>query len=1396
MKKKRRLFSLLLCGTLLFSLFTQPAFASPGAQAQDGGIAKSADGLCEHHPRHDADCGYTEGTPGTDCTHRHTKDCYTEITKCIHKHDESCYPKEENSGSEETATPSGAAKREPENCSHICSEESGCITKKLNCRHEHNSQCGYAPETKGTPCGYVCEICGATDAAPSAPEDPGAAAGIQAMADALPVETASGDFGTGTSFHWELADGTLTVTGSGPMPDFALEANRPWHTDKDKIDKVVIEDGVTSVGKYAFTNCSALTAAELPESIGTIGNDAFTNCNNLVLDKLPGQVTSIGERAFYYCKKLALTELPDGITDIGMYAFCGCFELALTELPKGLTVINENAFSNCGKLVLTKLPDGVTSIGSSAFSGCISLALTELPANLTKIGDSAFQQCAKITLTSLPDGVTDIGNFAFDTCKNLALTKLPANITIIKRYTFSNCDSLALTELPDGLTDIWDYAFVNCKKLELTQMPGSVKSIGMSAFAGCTGLTQLTFTQDPAPTLSYGAFSRCDALTIYIPDGAAGYDNNYGTSDKIAHKVTVQAGANGSASASPDLAKQGTEITLDAAPDPGYHLKEWQVGAGGVTVADNTFTMPAGNVAIQAVFEQDVPPAITGQPQDQTVATGQTAAFAVTVTGAPAPTCQWQVSRDENHWEDIPDAEGSSYTIEKADKSMDGWKYRCLAASSLGSAVSEEALLTVHSTDAGIQSVSVDGTEGTVDGTEIAVVLPYGTALPTESSKILIVPAEGAAISALATADGGATWTFTVTAEDGATTESYRITVSNAPNPAAENIADVEDAKATLRNMSWIVEQSAANTETAVKEWLENRLQGMDLNHVTCTVSITGFTPAFAGSSADRAGTDGSFSFTISLSKGEGDTFAADTTAELSGTVTALPYQPREYMVSASASPLAGGTVSGSGMYTENTVATIEAFANEGYHFVNWTEEGSQVSTNASYTFAVTGSRSLTAVFEPDSVPTPPDPPEPPQPVKYSVTVETEGSGAASASLTSAAAGTRITLTAEAGDGYHFKEWQAVSGNVSISQNTFTMPEENVTVKAVFEPDSVPAPPDPPEPPQPPDPPEPPQPPQPSEPPQPPQPVKYSVTVETEGSGTASASLTFAAAGTRITLTAKAGDGYHFKEWQVISGSVSISENTFTMPEENVTVKAVFRENSGGSSSGDSHNFASSRSDRSYRGETAKKGTGALFTDVQETDWFYQDILFIYEKGLIKGNGQTGFSPDSHAARIQLAEMIYRMEGSPRVEGKNNFADVEYGPGSIESYDAVTWAQQNGIISGYENGKFGAGDSVSREQLALILYRYAMYKNYDVSAAGSLEGFIDKDNAAGWAREALIWAVSSGIMEGAGDNLLSPQETLTRAQLAAILHRFMDKYPQNPVTSPGMAGGMAEAQNP
>lgn len=176
------------------------------------------------------------------------------------------------------------------------------------------------------------------------------------------------------------------------------------------------------------------------------------------------------------------------------------------------------------------------------------------------------------------------------------------------------------------------------------------------------------------------------------------------------------------------------------------------------------------------------------------------------------------------------------------------------------------------------------------------------------------------------------------------------------------------------------------------------------------------------------------------------------------------------------------------------------------------------------------------------------------------------------------------------------------------------------------------------------------------------------------------------------------------------------------------------------------------------------------FTDVSTSDWFYSDVMFVYENGLFSGTDSRSFSPNASMTRAMLVTVLYRLEGEPAGTGSSSFSDVRSG-----SYyeKAVAWAAANGIVTGTGSTSFSPDAKVTREQLAAILYRYAQYKKLDTDAGTKLDSFSDAGNVSGYASEALSWAVSEGLINGASGRLM-PKGDATRAQVAAILHRFVE----------------------
>ena len=178
------------------------------------------------------------------------------------------------------------------------------------------------------------------------------------------------------------------------------------------------------------------------------------------------------------------------------------------------------------------------------------------------------------------------------------------------------------------------------------------------------------------------------------------------------------------------------------------------------------------------------------------------------------------------------------------------------------------------------------------------------------------------------------------------------------------------------------------------------------------------------------------------------------------------------------------------------------------------------------------------------------------------------------------------------------------------------------------------------------------------------------------------------------------------------------------------------------------------------------------FTDVSEKDWFYNDAMFVYKNGLMLGTSKSLFSPHGTVTRGMMATILWRMEGSLAPKGENSFTDVEAGRWYA---DAITWTAENGIFAGYSKDKFGPDDPITREQLTAIFYRYADYKGYKLTVTENLDKFEDADKITDYAKMVMQWAVGNGLIKGKSENLLDPQGTATRAEISAMLHRFIEK---------------------
>ena len=306
---------------------------------------------------------------------------------------------------------------------------------------------------------------------------------------------------------WTLtADGTLTISGEGAMKDYNSDDNpSPVYNNSD-VKKVVIEDGVTSIGNSAFDSCRNLTSVTIPDSVTSIGKDAFEACNSLSSITLSNNITSIGDAAFYDCSNLKSITIPDSVTSIESAVFYNCTSLTSITIPDSVTSIGYNVFESCSSLTSITIPKSVTIIGSGVFDKCNNLTVylesgSTLTSNALGVDESkivsywnednlTWKLDANGTLTIsgtgamkdydydsnpspvynnsdvkkivIEDGVTSIGNFAFHSCSSLPSITIPDSVTSIGNFAFESCNSLSSITLSNNITSIGDFAFHGC----------------------------------------------------------------------------------------------------------------------------------------------------------------------------------------------------------------------------------------------------------------------------------------------------------------------------------------------------------------------------------------------------------------------------------------------------------------------------------------------------------------------------------------------------------------------------------------------------------------------------------------------------------------------------------------------------------------------------------------------------------------------------------------------------------------------------------------------------------------------------------------------------------------------------------------------------------------------
>ena len=302
----------------------------------------------------------------------------------------------------------------------------------------------------------------------------------------------------------------------------------------EEVVDLVIPEGTTSIGAYAFRDCKSIKSVKIPNSVTNINYGAFSGCEalsavhisdignwcNIKFDKdskndswganplniahhlfmngeelrslvIPSNVNAISDGLFRDCSELTSVKIEEGATTIGETAFYGCKKVKTVEIPNSVTTIGNSAFRDCVGMTTINLGDGLTNIGGSAFNGCSGLIEIIIPKGVNTINSHIFENCTSLMKATLSEGVETIGDHAFYNCSSLVTINIPNTVTSIGQYCFCYCESLLSAVLPEGVKNVGMFTFSGCKNLTSVTIPKSLTSIDNYAFANCWGLNEI-----------------------------------------------------------------------------------------------------------------------------------------------------------------------------------------------------------------------------------------------------------------------------------------------------------------------------------------------------------------------------------------------------------------------------------------------------------------------------------------------------------------------------------------------------------------------------------------------------------------------------------------------------------------------------------------------------------------------------------------------------------------------------------------------------------------------------------------------------------------------------------------------------------------------------------------
>ena len=1239
---KKRLTAALVSLCLLFTLFPAAALA---AEEPDGG-------LCAHHPVHDAACGYTAGSEGTPCAHEHGEDCYAQVTNCVHMHTADCFPAE--SAPEDPVAPAEPAAAETTACNHVCSAESGCITKVLDCRHAHDASCGYAPAVEGTPCGYVCEICdlqegGEVEATGPEPTEPG------------------------------LTEPETVCLCAERCTENSVNAGCP----------------VCSAGGAGLSVClgeaPAAALAAAPARAQTVEYVYYGFKSDGTITPLKGSVSATVVESDMRTWEGIWYVVDHDVTFDHYITVKGAASLILADGCE-LTSANE---------IIVNEGSSRTIYGQEEGTGALSVRGSR---QYAAIGGEPGENCGSITIHG-GNITADAGTTGSGAGIGGGKGGNGGEITIYGGTVRANGSYFGGAGIGGGRGSGGDTITIT---RGMVTANGGRSGVGIGGGSG--GIINIDGGTVTATGGSLGGAGIGYGGTITITGGTvrANGGSNYGL---------ISAGIDGSTFST---GEDGNAIIYANSINAGGDPSQWSgiifQGSSGQVYGDQTlaedFTVEKNRtLTIADRAGLTVPKEITLTNKGTMPVTGSgiltnhgtldNREGLVTIAGEDSVVSDGQIIKGP---QSTP-AAGEGYAIDYEEETI--------------TIKSGYEAFTAQSGGTEIPSGDISGSLGQTFYIRKAEYITQNSSDWAD----LPIPARRQAPAAPQVTDRTDT-AITISAEDGA---EYRLGETGAWQMGTDGSLTFGSLTAGqtytiyARYAAVTTGSSAAfvSEETSIQAATKSA-PGQAPNVTGITVTDTTITLPY--DAAWEYSTDGQ---------------AWDSTHKFTGLTPATQYtyyvraKETEYtaasqsvtitVYTAYAAPAAG---TGYTIHFDTETLTIDSGLE-----VNTAEDftGTEIASGVSLAGCIGQTIYIRHAADEGGAPASAtvSVPIPARPAAPSVTggilkingadTTMEYSTDQGAAWTAFTAETVSSINA----GTYWVRYAAVAGTSFASERV------ELTVTRRSSGTSV---------------------------------TTYSVIVADTEHGAVTVSHKQASRNTPITITVSPDEGYELESLTVTDGDgdevdltrESATEYTFGMPRSRVTVEA------------------------SFAGIAPEP---LPFGDVDDGDWFADAVRFVYENGMMNGVSETGFAPHATTSRSMIVTILYRLEGEPVVDDAMDFVDVA---GDAWYTDAVRWAAGEGIVGGYGDGLFGPDDPVTREQLAAILYRYAVYKGYNVSVGEdtNILSYDDFADLSEYAIPAMQWACGAGIVNGTSESTLTPQGEATRAQVAAMLMRFCENTMQ------------------